>query len=61
MVTRSCALNGLVSWRDEYSALDAEMPALLNKIQNSQSHIYDRAGYTDADTWKKNQVRGLDF
>lgn len=59
MVTRSCALKGSVSSREEYGMLDAQMPALLNDIQNSQSHLYDRAGYRDTDTWKKNQVRLL--
>lgn len=55
MVTRSCALQGGVSWRDEYNTLDAQMPALLNDLQNSQSHLYDRAGYRNTDTWQKNQ------
>ena len=57
MVTRTCALQGLVTSREEYNVLDAQMPALLNDLQNSQSHLYDRAGYRDTDTWKKNQVR----
>lgn len=55
MVTRTCALQGLVTSREEYNVLDAQMPALLNDLQNSQSHLYDRAGYRDTDTWKKNQ------
>lgn len=57
--TQNCALNGEVAWRNEYNELDMQMPAIFNSLNNSQSHLVDRAGYWEADTWNKNQVMEL--